>query len=64
MKKLLSLILAVIMLASALAALPASADAEFSDVTEDMWSYKSISYAVASGYMQGVGDGKFDPEGS
>ena len=64
MKKLLSLILAVIMLA-AVAAIPllASAAVSFSDVTEDMWSYKSISYAVASGYMQGVGDGKFDPEG-
>ena len=65
MKKLLSLILAVIMLAAVAAIpLPASAAVSFSDVTEDMWSYKSISYAVASGYMQGVGDGKFDPEGS
>ncbi|MBR3416676.1 MAG: S-layer homology domain-containing protein, partial [Clostridia bacterium] len=65
MKKLLSLILAVIMLAAVAAIpLPASAAVSFSDVTENMWSYKSISYAVASGYMQGVGDGKFDPEGS
>ena len=46
MKKLFSLILAVIMLAPALAVLPVSADTEFSDVAPDMWSFDSISYAV------------------
>ena len=64
MKKLLSLILAVVMLAPALAVLPISADTAFSDVTEDMWSFDSISYAVDAGYMQGVGGNKFDPEGT
>ncbi|MBR3416214.1 MAG: S-layer homology domain-containing protein [Clostridia bacterium] len=65
MKKVFSLILALILAAGMLAAVPAAAkDAAFSDVTESMWSYDSINYAVSAGYMQGVGGGKFDPEGS
>ena len=65
MKKLLSAILATVMLASALtAAIPVSAGQIFSDVEDDRWSAKSIVYAVKSGYMKGVGGDKFDPEGS
>ncbi|MBR6915734.1 MAG: S-layer homology domain-containing protein, partial [Clostridia bacterium] len=46
------------------AAIPAAAvRVEFSDVAESRWSYRSIVYAVEHGYMQGVGDGKFDPAG-
>ncbi|MBR6915968.1 MAG: S-layer homology domain-containing protein, partial [Clostridia bacterium] len=66
MKKAVSVLLALIMLAGTLAAaIPvSSAKAGFSDVAEDRWSYGSINYAVENGYMQGVGDGKFDPTGS
>ncbi|MBR3415677.1 MAG: S-layer homology domain-containing protein, partial [Clostridia bacterium] len=65
MKKALSFILAAIMIASATAAvLPASAAAGFSDVEEGRWSASSIGYAVNNGYMNGVGGGRFDPEGS
>ena len=53
------------MLACAFSVIPVSAGKiEFSDVTEDRWSYGSINYAVENGYMQGVGGGKFDPTGS
>ena len=66
MKNLLSLLLTVIMIAAAVAAaLPAAGavTSPFSDVTEDTWSFDSILYAVDEGYMKGVGDGKFDPDG-
>ncbi|MBQ1503714.1 MAG: S-layer homology domain-containing protein, partial [Clostridia bacterium] len=65
MKKLLSLLLVLVMTAASVAVvLPASAGDLFSDVEEDRWSYESIKYAYENGYMNGVGGGKFDPEGS
>ena len=65
MKKLISLILVSIMAAAAFAvALPASAASGFFDVEDDRWSASSIRYAVKKEYMKGVGDGKFDPEGT
>ena len=64
--KRLCVILAAIMIASAFtAALPSSAaKVGFSDVEGGRWSAASIDHAVSSGYMNGVGGGKFDPEGS
>ncbi|MBQ1503695.1 MAG: S-layer homology domain-containing protein, partial [Clostridia bacterium] len=65
MKKTLSFLVAVILLsASIAAAVPAFAASAFSDVARDRWSASSIAYAVKNGYMQGVGGGLFDPEGS
>ncbi|MBQ6677179.1 MAG: S-layer homology domain-containing protein [Clostridia bacterium] len=66
MKKTVSVLLILIIAVSAfVSAIPAyAAKTEFSDVMKDMWSYDSIVYAVSEGYMQGVGGGKFDPEGS
>ena len=65
MKKLLSLLLALVMTAASVAvALPAAAGVTFSDVGEDRWSYDSITYAYENGYMLGVGGDKFDPEGT
>ena len=65
MKKTLSVLLVLFVLAGIFTVLPASAaDPVFSDVNKSMWSYDSIMNAVKSGYMQGVGGGKFDPEGS
>ena len=65
MKKLLSLFIATIMLAASfIAAIPVSAASGFSDVEADRWSAASIDYAVKNGYMNGVGEGLFDPEGS
>ncbi|MBR3423715.1 MAG: S-layer homology domain-containing protein, partial [Clostridia bacterium] len=65
MKKLISFLLAAVMLSAAVAAaIPASAKQLFSDVAGDRWSAESIAYAVKNGYMNGVGDGRFDPSGS
>ncbi|MBR3416387.1 MAG: S-layer homology domain-containing protein [Clostridia bacterium] len=64
MKKTISLLLAVVMIAAAFAAVPVSAEAAFSDVEDGRWSAASIEYAVKNGYMNGVGGGKFDPEGA
>ncbi len=66
MKKTVSVILALIMLAGALAAaIPSSAaKIAFSDVAEDRWSFGSVKYAVDKKYMNGVGGDRFDPEGS
>ena len=62
MKKIISLFIALVMLAAALS-LPSLA-ADFSDVEADRWSSASVKYAVDNGYMKGVGGGLFDPEGS
>ena len=65
MKKIISIFIAAIMFAAALAAaLPSFAASGFSDVENGRWSASSIEYAVKEGYMNGVGGGLFDPEGS
>ena len=63
MKKLISFILTVIFMTAAAAAIPASAS-PFSDVEDGRWSAASVRYALDNGYMKGVGDGKFDPDGT
>ena len=63
MKKTISFLIAVVMIFAAFTvALPASA-AAFSDVEDGRWSASAIKYAVDRGYMNGVGNGKFDPTG-
>ena len=52
------------MLAGAVIAVAAGDETPFSDVKKTRWSYGAINNAVAKGYMNGVGDGKFDPAGS
>ncbi len=64
MKKLFSLILAILTLTGAAVTVVASAGSPFSDVKESRWSYGAIQYAVGKGYMNGVGGGKFDPAGT
>ena len=36
--------------------------AEFSDVPETHWAYKYIAFASTAGWVNGVGDGRFQPE--
>ena len=63
MKKVFALVLSIIMLSGAAVAVLAD-ESPFSDVKTSRWSYEAIQYAVEKGYMNGVGDGKFDPAGS
>ncbi|MBR7033314.1 MAG: S-layer homology domain-containing protein, partial [Clostridia bacterium] len=63
MKKLLSLLFALLMIASCVTVISA-AGTGFSDVAETRWSASAIRYAVDRGYMNGVGNGKFDPTGT
>ncbi|MBR3422999.1 MAG: S-layer homology domain-containing protein, partial [Clostridia bacterium] len=66
MKKIVSLIIALIMISAALScALPAFSEAaDPVDVAPDRWSYASVKYALNNNYMNGVGGGRFDPAGS
>ena len=66
MKKLVSLLLALCLVfalgASAFAAkIPASG---FSDVSCSAWYAEAVDFVKASGLMNGVGDNRFDPDGS
>ena len=65
MKRLISLLIALVMLSAAIAAaIPVSAaKTNFSDVEDSRWSASAIKNAVKKGYMKGVGDGLFDPSG-
>ncbi|MBR4661328.1 MAG: S-layer homology domain-containing protein, partial [Clostridia bacterium] len=60
----LSFFLALVMLFSFAAPLTVGAKTLYSDVEAGRWSEGSIEYASENGYMQGVGGGRFDPEGS
>ncbi len=68
-KKFLSTFLVFVMLIGmAVYAVPAAADdlqaeMSFSDVSSSRWSYDNIRYAVEKGYMNGIGNSKFDPAG-
>ncbi|MBR7033220.1 MAG: S-layer homology domain-containing protein [Clostridia bacterium] len=64
MKKVISFILTVLMLAGAIVTVGAVETSPFTDVKTSRWSYEAIKYAVEKGYMNGVGGGKFDPAGS
>ncbi|MBQ3900887.1 MAG: S-layer homology domain-containing protein, partial [Clostridia bacterium] len=61
MKKLVSLILTAIMIASVTAFSVSAAGSPYIDVKESRWSCDAIVYASEKGYMDGVGGGKFDP---
>ncbi len=64
MKKLICMILAALMLVGTVVSVSAADASTFSDVKTSRWSYEAIKYAVGKGYMNGIGDGKFDPAGS
>ncbi len=64
MKKLTCLLLTALILAGAVLYVSADDASPFTDVKTSRWSYEAIRYAVEQGYMNGIGDGKFDPAGS
>ncbi len=63
MKKSISIILTIIILIGAMATVIAG-KSPFSDVQTTRWSYETIKYVMDKGYMNGVGDGRFDPAGT
>lgn len=62
-KRILSLLLALALLCALLPAAGVSA-AGFTDVDKHSWYYEGVSYAVTNELMNGVGNGKFNPEGN
>ncbi len=64
MKKVLSIVLAVCLL---LTALPVSASAAKADEMTDVshnWAYNAINYCLENGLMSGVGNNRFNPSGT
>ena len=63
MKKFLCVLLAAMMLIGTLATgvTVSAANVTYSDVTEDMWSYKDIMYVSENGLMNGTGGSTFSP---
>lgn len=43
---------------------PASGDSPFTDVPDGLWYSEAIAWAAEQGVVGGVGDGRFDPEGT
>ena len=60
-----SLILAVLTVVATLASatLTVSADTGYIDVPEGKWYTEAVVYCSENGFMSGVGDGKFNPDG-
>ncbi len=64
MKKVLSFIIACVMLAGTAAAVSSAKTGVFSDVEGDRWSFGAIKNAYEKGYMVGTGGGAFSPDGA
>ncbi len=62
MKKLMCLLTAVIMLASAVMSASAQSNATFEDVTNEHYAYDAVEYFYREKVIQGVGNNKFDPD--
>ena len=64
MKKVISLFAAVCMLLSATCMQAFAAAPSFSDVPADHWAYDAVEYAADKGWIDGVGNGRYDPSGA
>ncbi len=65
LKKILSVLLASVMLCSTMASVAFTAengDSRFTDVKESDWAYDSIKYAYEKGLMNGTGGTNFSPK--
>ena len=62
-KRILSAILAITLMAG-LSTTAFAAGQSFTDVSSDKWYYTWVTKAAQQGWVSGVGDGRFDPEGS
>ena len=61
--KLISLVLAAVMMLSGMALFATAEEPLFTDVKSDDWAYEGIKYATEKGLMNGTGGGKFSPQG-
>ena len=61
MKKLVSVLLALLVLVSAATGVLAAKSAEFTDVPKDHWAKEQISYFAEQGIINGYEDGSFKP---
>lgn len=43
---------------------PAGGENTFSDVPENEWYTEAVAWAAANGIVNGIGDGRFDPQGT
>ena len=59
-KRLLALLLAVMMVVSAIPVVAAAGEA-YTDVTADAWYYDNVQYVSRNGLMTGTGEGIFSP---
>ena len=62
--KVISGLLALILLFNCFIVQAEPPKAQFSDVKETAWYYNAVNYAVEKGLMNGVGNGNFSPDGS
>lgn len=63
-RRTLSVLLALCMLLGLLPFGVFAAQEDFSDVPADVWYAADVAYASEHGLMNGVGDGRFDPDGT
>lgn len=64
MKKALSFILALCLLCAVCMPVSAAKIDEMTDVPSGQWYFDAVSYCLDKGHMNGVGGGKFNPNGS
>ena len=65
MRKIINIVLILALLTGlCVPALAATPTHTFTDVSSDKWYYTWVTKAAQQGWVSGVGDGRFDPEGS
>ena len=65
MRKIINIVLILALLTGlCVPALAATPTPTFTDVSSDKWYYTWVTKAAQQGWVSGVGDGRFDPEGS
>lgn len=63
MRKLISLLLCMVLALSMSVSAFASTGSSFSDVPQNHWAYQYVERAANEGWVTGVGNGKFNPDG-
>lgn len=64
MKRILSLIIALIVVTTSFSAVTVFAAASFTDINEGHWAFESVTKLTADGTINGYSDGTFKPDGT